>query len=143
MNIQMAVEELNQLYHRIINSRANETDRERFKLLVAEIKGCGYRFKIGIPNTDFRLYDLNDYETKLFIRLEIVQILKLDAQTENLFWFATYMRDAEKLLCRSIHVSLCQREILNKKYFLIRDKKKIDFMQSGHTMDIYPLFQTN
>ncbi len=139
-NIQMKVEKLNKLYHQIINKRADFVEQEEFKSLVNEVKREGYRFRVGMPNVDFTTYDLNTNETKLFIRLEVIRLIKLDAISEKLFWFATYMRDAEKHLARAIYVSLCKREIIDEQYFLPVKKKRIDFIQSGHAIDIYPLF---
>lgn len=135
----MKMERLNQLYHRIINNRSELGEQEEFKALVSDFKCDGYRFKVGVPKTDFSNYDLNTDETKLHIRLEVIRLIKLDAISEKLFWFATYMRDAEKHLTRSIYVSLCKREIIDKQYFLPTKKKRIDLMQSGHAIDIYPL----
>ena len=134
------MERLNQLYHQIINNRSELAEHEEFKSLVRDIKFDGYRFKVGLPMTDFNNYDLNTDETKLLIRLEVIRIIKLDAISEKLYWFATYMRDAEKHLGRAIYVSLCKREIIGKQYFQLGTKKRIDFMQSGHAIDIYPLF---
>jgi hypothetical protein len=71
-----------------------------------------------VPNTDFSSYDLNTEETKLVVRLAVIRLMKLDAISEKLFWFATYMRDAEKHLARAIYVSLCKREIIDEQYFL-------------------------
>ncbi len=136
----MKVEKLNQLYHRIINDRSELAEQEEFKALVSQIKCGGYRFKVGVPYVDFSTCDLNNNETKLFIRFEVVRLIKLDAISEKLFWFATYMRDAEKLLAREIYVSLCKRELIDKQYFQLRSNTRIDFMQSGHVIDIYPLF---
>ncbi len=115
-------------------------EQEEFKGLVRDFKCDGYRFKVGVPNTDFGLYDLNADETKLVVRLEVIRIIKLDAISEKLFCFATYMRDAEKYLTRAVYVSLCKREIIDQQYFQLGSKKRIDFMQSGHAIDIYPLF---
>ena len=115
-------------------------EQEEFKGIVSKLKFDGYRFKVGLPETDFGTYDLNTDETKLFVRLEVIRLMKLDAISEKLFWFATYMRDAEKHLARAIYVSLCKREIIDEQYFLPAKKKRIDFMQSGHAIDIYPLF---
>lgn len=135
----MKVERLNQLYHRIINNRSELTEQEEFKALVHDFKCDGYQFKVGVPKTDFGNYDLNTDEAKLHIRLEVIRLIKLDAISEKLFWFATYMRDAEKHLARAIYVSLCKREIIEEQYFQLGTKKRIDFMQSGHAIDIYPL----
>ena len=139
-NIQMKVERLNQLYHRIINNRSELTEQDEFKAIVRDLKCDGYRFIVGVPTVDFSTYDLNTIEAKLYIRLEVIRLIRLDAISERLFWFATYMRDAEKHLARAIYVSLCKREILDRQYFLPPMKKRIDFMQSGHAIDIYPLF---
>lgn len=139
-NTQIKVELLNQLYHRIINNRAELADQEEFKALVSDFKCDGYRFTVGMPKTDFSNYDLNTDETKLLDRLKVIRLIKLDAISEKLYWFATYMRDAENHLGRAIYVSLCKREIIDEQYFLLAKKKRIDFMQSGHAIDIYPLF---
>ena len=136
----MKVERLNQLYHRIINNRSELAEQEEFKGLVRDFKCEGYRFKVGVPKTDFSNYDLNTDETKLLVRLAVIRLMKLDAISEKLFWFATYMRDAEKHLVRAIYISLSMRGIIFQQYFQLASKKRIDFMQSGNAIDIYPLF---
>ena len=141
-DIQLQIGNLNLLYHKIINDICEVTDKETFKELVAEIKLAGYRFRPGVPTVDYNGFDLNTDETKLFIRLEVIRLIKQDAISENLYWFATYMRDAEKHLSRAIYVSLCKRAVLAPLYFQLGNSKRIEFMQSGNAIDIYPLFST-
>lgn len=138
----MRIKEINQLYHRIITSDVTLTDKEKFIIQIREIKDIGYRFRPGVPTIDYKGYNLNTYETKLFIRLEVIRVIKLDAIDESLYWFATYMRDAEKHLSREIFVSLCKRSVLGTLYFQLGDRKRIEFMQSGNAIDIYPLFNS-
>lgn len=139
-DIQSQISSLNLLYHKIITDTCEITDKKSFKQLVAEMKTSGYRFRPGVPAIDYKCCDLNPDETKLFVRIEVIRLIKLDAISENLYWFATYMRDAEKHLIRAIYVSLCKRSVLDTQYFQLGNRKRIEFMQSGHAIDIYPLF---
>ena len=142
-NIQLKVEELNKRYHRIIRDRfiVLDQDIEQFKNLVKQLKSWGYRFRLVAPEIDFTTYNLNDLESKLFSRLELVRLEKKHGAQNQLYIYSHLMRDCEKYLCREIFVSLCKREILDKSYFRTDGVGDwIDFVQSGHWIDAYILF---
>ena len=140
-NVQVKVDRLNQLYHRIITQKGVDKDEELFRNLVKQLKSWGYKFRLITPEFDPPSYELNDYESKLFSRLELVRLEKKHGAQNQLYTYSHMMRDCEKYLYRAIFVSLCMRGILEKVYFQIEETSNwIDFIQSGHRIDVYVLF---
>ncbi|PQJ10513.1 hypothetical protein CJD36_011090 [Flavipsychrobacter stenotrophus] len=137
MNLLAKIEELNTRYHDIITTTAKQ-DYYKFKQLITELKNSGYKFKIGAPNIDFSSYSLVGYEAKLYERVKLMQLEKKKGIMDNLFMYAHLMRECEQYLLREILVSLCRKEIIEKRYFELSESNNwINFYQSGHWIDWY------
>jgi len=140
--IQQKMDRLNQLYHRIITNSCVDQDDEQFRNLVKHLKGSGYKFKLGIPVINFAKYKLNDFESKLYSRLELVRDEKQYGRDNQLHTYSQIMRYSEKCLSRELYVSLCKRDAITKEYFTMKNLNKwVHFIKSGHIIDEYVLFK--
>ena len=141
-DIQLRLSRLNLLYHSIITDKYIAGYEQQLKHLVKQLKGWGYKFRMGKIEIDFTRYGLNDLEFKLYSRWNIVRMEKRFGEDNQLPMYSQFMYDCEKYLYREIFSSLLERKIVGETFFQLENNAGdyIEFMQSGHLIDAYILF---